>query len=269
MSPDNPKKPDQTLLYTFWISHFSEKARWCLDWEGVEVVERPLLPGAHMAVTSKLTGRSHVPILCHQGEVVQGSNEIVDAIPRLFGKAGLQPWNQPGREDRALRSRAEELEHMADECFGRGIQGFAYDVLLRDGKALVELWNYRGPWWGSVFYAATFPFLRRAVRRMYCPTPESISRAREQFLEGLRRTDAILQTQDHLLGAGPTRVDLAVAALLGPLVRPAQHPLKWPEFPPELDQFCKTLQDRPTIEFVRRMYREHRMSHASCRLRAG
>ena len=32
-------------LYTFQVSHFSEKARWALDWKGVKYHERRLLPG--------------------------------------------------------------------------------------------------------------------------------------------------------------------------------------------------------------------------------
>ena len=38
-------------LYTFQVSHFAEKARWALDWKGVEYEERRLLPGPHLAVT--------------------------------------------------------------------------------------------------------------------------------------------------------------------------------------------------------------------------
>ena len=38
---------DMLKLYTFNISHFSEKARWALDYEGILYEERVLLPGPH------------------------------------------------------------------------------------------------------------------------------------------------------------------------------------------------------------------------------
>ena len=34
-------------LYTFRISHFSEKARWALDLQGLPYEESTLLPGPH------------------------------------------------------------------------------------------------------------------------------------------------------------------------------------------------------------------------------
>jgi len=44
-------------LYTFNISHFSEKARWALDYEGIAYEERVLLPGPHQLVTRRIARR--------------------------------------------------------------------------------------------------------------------------------------------------------------------------------------------------------------------
>jgi glutathione S-transferase len=59
-------------LYTFNISHFSEKARWALDYEGIPYEERVLLPGPHQLVTRRIARRTHVPVLEHDGQYVQG-----------------------------------------------------------------------------------------------------------------------------------------------------------------------------------------------------
>lgn len=49
-------------LYDFRSSHFSEKARWALDFKGIPYTPRHLLPGFHMRTARKLAPRSCVPI---------------------------------------------------------------------------------------------------------------------------------------------------------------------------------------------------------------
>ncbi len=49
-------------LYTFNVSHFSEKARWALDYEGISYEERVLLPGPHQFLTRRIAPRTHVPV---------------------------------------------------------------------------------------------------------------------------------------------------------------------------------------------------------------
>src|SRR5882762_1573570 len=45
-------------LYDFRSSHYSEKARWALDFKGIPYAPRHLLPGFHMRTTRKLAPRS-------------------------------------------------------------------------------------------------------------------------------------------------------------------------------------------------------------------
>ncbi len=63
----------------------------------------------------------------------------------------------------------------------------------------------------------------------------------------------------YLMGDTLSRADVTVASLLAPLTCPPEHLLRWPaSFPEELGAFVDEFRDRPTWEFVRRMYREHR-----------
>ncbi len=244
-------------LYTFWISHFSEKARWSLRQEGIPFVEHPLLPGPHVAAIRKISRQQQVPVLVFAGEVIEGSRAILDAMPRLFGATRLQPWC--GSSDLGARGeQARQIEQMADECFGRPIQTFGYDTLLRDRACLISLWNFRGPWWGSAYYAVAYPFIARFVRGFYCGDPALVAQSRDVLLAGMDKTDEILGRQDYLLGDGPTRTDIAVASLLCPLVRPSEHPMVWPQYPEPLEAFCMAQRGRPTWEFTLRMYRQHR-----------
>ena len=244
-------------LYTFWVSHFSEKARWCLQFEGVSFVDHHLLPGPHVGTVRKLAKRQQVPVLTYEGEVIQGSAAIVDAIPRLFGKTRLQPWSAR-KHAGSQQAQSQHIEKMADECFGRAVQALGYDALLRDRRCMVSLWGYHGPWWAGAYYAVAFPLMAKFVRRSYCGDAAAVAKSRETLLAGLRQTDELLQGQDYLLGEGPTRTDLSVAALLSPFVRPKEHPMKWPSYPDELEEFCGSLEGRPTWDFALRMYRDHR-----------
>jgi glutathione S-transferase len=194
----------------------------------------------------------------HQGKVIQGSGAILSAICELFNKSRLQPWLQPGSADDQTKQRASELEELADRSFGAAIQAFGYDILLRDRPLLIDLWNHRGPWWGRLFYGMAFSSMERALRKGYCRSPEHIEQSRVRFLDAFDRTDAILDKQPYLISDVPTRPDLAVAALLSPVVRPKEHPMPWPDYPEPLETFCRELKGRPTFTFVERLYREHR-----------
>src|SRR5947208_12820323 len=101
-------------LYTFNISHFSEKARWALDYEGVRYDERVLLPGPHQLLTRRIASRTCVPVLEHDGHCVQGSSAIIDYIAARLGGTSLTP------ADPAERAKALELEKELDQSLGRG-----------------------------------------------------------------------------------------------------------------------------------------------------
>lgn len=119
-------------LYTFTISHFSEKARWGLDFAGLDFTEKALLPGPHLVVTRRLAPRSEVPILVDDRRVVQGSGAILDYLAQERGAAVLAP-------PAGLADPLAAIERDADIAFGRGIQRIFYDVLLRHPALVVDL----------------------------------------------------------------------------------------------------------------------------------
>lgn len=247
-----------THLYTFWVSHFSEKARFALEFEGVPFQERALLPGPHAFKIRALTRQQQVPVLEHGRSIVHGSGAILDALPGLFGVSRLQPWCGGGA-DPALQQAASAWETRLDDAIGRGVQAIAYDVLLRHPTAIIQLWNWRGPWWGRAFYALTYPALASVIRKQYSGGPERVAAAKAAFIAMLQTTDEVVSRENYLLGGtAPSRVDIALAALLAPMCRPPEHPMKWPAHVPELADFIGPFEDSPTLQFVRRMYREHR-----------
>jgi glutathione S-transferase len=248
-------------LYTFNISHFSEKARWALDFEGIPYEEKVLLPGPHQLVTRRIARRTHVPVLEHDGGYVQGSSAIIDYVAETLGGTRLTAT------DPAERARALELEKTLDHAFGRGAQQVLYSALLKDRRTVIELWSFGGPFWARGFYAVAYPVVASAVKRMYKTTDvEAVARAKQRFATTFDGLDAVLAKQPYLGGDAPNRLDITLAALLAPVCRVPEHRMKWPPMPPELSDLVTSLSGRPTWHHVLRMYRDHRQprhSHAA------
>jgi glutathione S-transferase len=240
-------------LYTFNISHFAEKARWTLDYEGIMYEERVLLPGPHQLATRRIAPRTHVPVLEHDGQYVQGSSAIIDYVADRLGGTKLTAI------DPAERAKALELEKTLDQAFGRGVQQILYSELLKYRRTVIDLWSSGGPFWARGFYAVAYPAVASAVRRMYKTTDvDGVARAKQRFVTALDEFDAMLAKQPYLGGDTPNRSDITLAALLAPVCRVPEHRVKWPAMPPELAEFQASLSGRPTWNHVLRMYRDHR-----------
>jgi glutathione S-transferase len=247
-------------LYTFNISHFSEKARWTLDYEGIPYEERMLLPGPHQLVTRRIAQCTHVPVLEHDGQYVQGSSAIIDYVADRLGGTKLTAM------DPTERAKARELENTLDQAFGRGVQQVLYSAFLKDRRAVIDLWSFGGPFWARGFYAVAFPAVASAVKRMYKTTDvEGVAKAKQRFVTTFDELDAALANQPYLGGYTPNRCDITLAALLAPVCRVPEHRMKWPAMPSELADLEASLSGRPTWNHVLRMYRDHRKPN---RLRA-
>jgi glutathione S-transferase len=245
-------------LYTFNISHFAEKARWTLDYEGIPYEERVLLPGPHQLVTRRLAQRTHVPVLEHDGQYVQGSSAIIDYVAACLGGTKLTAV------DPTERAKALELEKALDQALGRGVQQVLYSALLKDRRTVTDLWSSGGPFWARGFYAVAYPVLASAVKRMYKTTDvEGVAKAKQRFVTTFDELDAVLAKKPYLGGDEPNRSDITLAALLAPVCRAPEHRVKWPAMPPELADLEASLRGRPTWNHVLRMYREHRKTNYS------
>lgn len=241
-------------LNTFSLSHFSEKARWALDFNQLDYTERVLVPGAHLWTLWRLQAKSTVPLLEHDGELVQGSGAILDYLEqRLHAKRLGVPAAQA--------ARCAELEALADRAFGLGIQRIFYGPLLQNRSTVVALWKQGGPLWSSAFYRLAFPLMAQGVSRRYKIRPDKVAEAKDLFRRSLASTDLILRDNPYLLGDQITRADITVASLLAPLCNPPEHVTRWPvSMPPEIAAFQAEFRGHPTWDFVLRLYHQQRHS---------
>ncbi len=245
-------------LYTFLISHFSEKVRFALDLGGIAYEERALLPGPHIMTVRRIARGTSVPLLVHEGgpgrdrTIVQGSSAILDYAEAQLGLA-VSARGPDARE------HAKKIEALADDAFGRGVQTIFYDALLRDRKAMIGLWGQGGGGGARAFYSVAFPLMANRIRAMYRVTPAGVASAKDRFRRALDETDRALEGQPYLEGDAPGRADVTIASLLAPACVPPEHVVRWPtELPSDLGAFVSEIENRPTLLHARRMYREHR-----------
>ncbi len=120
------KKPQ---LITFGISHFCEKARWALDWHGVDYDEIGWPPGLHFILAKRLGAKATtLPILRDGKHIIQGSGAIID-------------WANQQAQDAARRLTlpgALEIEQRADRGVGINVRRLSYAEILPTAPHLVK-----------------------------------------------------------------------------------------------------------------------------------
>jgi glutathione S-transferase len=245
------------VLWHIEISHFNEKARWALDYKGVEHERHAPMPGFHMVVALWLTrGRCKTfPLLELDGEVIGDSTAIIGALERRYPNPPLYP------EDPGERRRALELEEFFDEELGPHARLLAFHEATRD-RATVEvvaddvlpdrLRDSRAVRAGATRFFSAFAGLRYGVK-----SETAAELARRKVKAALDRLEAELDDGEYLVGDSFSVADLTAAALFYPLVLPPEGP-ELPPPPEALERFREPLEDRPGFRWVRWVFAKHR-----------
>jgi glutathione S-transferase len=245
-----------TRLYTFVVSHFAEKARWALDWKGVEYAERQLTPGLHRRVLRSLGAPGGtVPVLQDEDRVTQGSAAIIDYADRRWPDRPLTP------ADPALQTQAAELEHWLDAEVGEPLRRVFYASALDSRELVVQLFTQGGAWWAPWFFRWAYPRVAGIIRKMYAITPGNVAGDRVRLDAAFARIEQLLARGDHLVGDRFSRADLTLAALIAPLWAPPEHCTRWPPedlYPQDLRELRARLAGRRARDWTLRMYRAHR-----------
>ena len=245
------------VLWHIAISHYNEKARWALDYKGVDHRRRAVSGGLHMPVALGLTRGKHktFPVLELEGAGIGDSTAIIAALERRFPEPPLYP------SDQNERRRALDLEDWFDEELGPHIRLLAWHELTRDRERLEALvatqlpvTTERGRW-----LAATGA--RAFVNRRYGVDSEAAAElARGKVVEALDRVEAELDG-DYLAGERFSVADLTPAALLYPIVMPPEGP-RLPPGPDAFERFRAQFRDRRAYRWIEETYRRHRRGAA-------
>jgi glutathione S-transferase len=241
-------------LITIPISHYCEKARWGLDYCGLDYREEAHIQLFHWRHSKRAAGSKTVPVLVDGPDVFADSSDIVRHVAVQAGRdQDLYP-----DEHRAEIHRLE-----ADfDAFGVETRKLFYAALRRPGGARFLRFNSHGaPWWEAAALRVAYPFALGFIARYLDVTEEAVVEAQEKISDVL---DAVaLRLRDgrrYLMGDTFTAADLSFASLAAPIAFPQEYGVPLPTrdealaHAPDAGRYW----EHPAVEFSLRMYAEHR-----------
>lgn len=239
-------------LYSFVISHFSEKLRWTLRAADIPFTERPLTPGLHMPVTVALGRRgTSVPIVVGDGMRVQGSDAILQRLAMRGLIDGLLPDDDEAR-DEALAAAARH------DGLGRAVMIAGYSGLLEQPDEVYRVWTLASSRLERRLLKTLMPAMLPGFRKQFGLSSAGIVRARDTITQTLDEVAARRGDRPYL-GLRFGIEDLTVCALLAPLAGPAQHPVyAHPRFRAGAADAVAPWADHPTLAWVREIYARDR-----------
>ncbi|HEY3435141.1 MAG TPA: glutathione S-transferase family protein [Solirubrobacterales bacterium] len=255
MAAQTGQKP---TLWQIDISHYSEKARWALEYKGIDHRRRSPLPGTHIPIALALTrgGQMTMPVLQIDGENVGDSTAIIAALEARFPDPPLYP------ADPEERARALELEDWFDENLGPHARLLPFYELTQEPDLFAEVaaaavpgpLGKAKPLVGA--YARTYTRLR-----WNADSDADAEQAREAIVAALDKLEAELEQGDgeFLVGESFSVADLTAASLFYPLVVPPEGPLATDlPRPPALERFRESLSKRRGYKWIEETFRKHR-----------
>src|SRR5947209_5650531 len=262
-SPPTPRELNPARLPVLWhlkVSNYNEKARWALDFKRVPHLRRAAVPGRHRAIAQAMTGGRTLPVLELDGEFIGDSTAIIQCLEREFPGPPLYP------RDWAEQRRALELEEFFDEELGPYARLLFLHQALPDARLM--LGAFAPDLRGLLLHLAraTFPAVRRQVRRDFEIDARSVALAYEKLDAAGARFRAALQPSGYLVGRRFSVADLTAAALIAPLVAPPQFPYPQPQRGhPRLDPLRERLGRHGLLNWALEMYARHRGRSAEVR----
>jgi glutathione S-transferase len=240
-------------LYQFTVSHFNEKARWALDYKGVEHVRHSLLPGPHKVTIYRLTGQQQVPVLRDGDALVAGSAAILEYLEARHPESALYP------SDPSARARAIEVQRYFDDEVGPGIRLAMFHDLLVDPSYFVRLFTWDQPAVKRIAYRGLFPIVRLVMTREMGIDAANAARGRDVTGKALDFVARETGRTGYLVGDSFSVADLTAASLLAPAVEIEPTPFGYPEpYPRALRDWWARWREHPAAPWVRRMFGRHR-----------
>lgn len=237
-------------LYTFPISHFSEKARWGLDLANYPYELKPLVPGEHIKTLKPLVNDLYVPVLETDAGIIQGSGNILDLV-----------------EEKAFGHKAtpEEklMEEKVDIQVGKSLQTILYHHILDYPEIVGKLFLLEPAKLSDTVSAPEhFDLIALSLKRRYKITPKNLDTVKQALDEGSKELISIYKDRKFFNGNSFGRVDLTMASLMGMLAEPKESPA-YPWFtsiqmPESFLTWRKDLGFELLFDRIREFYKEFR-----------
>jgi len=247
------------VLYVFGISHYCEKARWALDYLGIDYELHFLAAGLHGRAVRKLGARrSSLPVLATGHEVIQGSSAIIDWAEA--NKAAHTPKSVSlASPDHQLD--VTQIEQRLDDVLGVHVRRYYYSEALVLYPAQVRaIFTADLTGFPRVFTIGAWPLIRRLMIKGMDLGSDQHLQSRERVVEELDWLDGLLADKQYLVGDQLSRADLTAASLLAPLASPAQHP-KSIQLPPKVSADTAEWRQRRSMQWTVDLYGNYRNAH--------
>lgn len=238
------------------ISHYCERARWALEYAGLDFTEERHLQMFHRRPVRRAGGRRTTPVLVtNDGTCLADSADIVQYAD-ANGSRPLYP------QEPSLRQEVLELEEEMAGPFAVETRRVAYFEFGSD-KAMMLRYNNQGA-----------PRLQRlAMRLAFRPAVRSLNRylkVNEAHIAAGRGAidamftkvaDILADGRRYLFGDAFTAADLTFASMAAPVVAPPQYGVALPkldEVSPSARAIFDHFRSLPAGKFALRIYREDR-----------
>jgi len=147
-----------------------------------------------------------------------------------------------------------------DEKLGETIRQILYHRLLAYPDFIRYCFTHPMPGYKQWIFSLLYPILRNKIYKTYVISDAKVEQARREFDVAMGEIEKTLSRRQYLVGEQFSRADLSVASMLSWLVMPPEHPFPWKAIPdPKTRTFYEEYQNHPVYEWVRKMYRDHRL----------
>lgn len=241
-------------LISISFSHYCEKARWALTRAGLAYRERCYPPLLHYRGVARYRTRT-VPVLVHPDGVLTDSTAILRWIDAEAPQAELYP------RDPALKAEVEAWEDRFDEVLGpatrQHVYFFGFDAL----DLMLPVALHGAGWLDCLLVPRILPRARPLFDRLLGLSHAQIARA-DAVIDGV--LDAVAAQRGdrpYLVGDRFSAADLTFAAMMAPLVLPANYGVPLPGIdavPKAYADWVAQKQDHPAVRFAHRLWAEER-----------
>jgi glutathione S-transferase len=246
------------VLWQYSFSNYNEKARWALDFKGIPHRRHSVMPGGIRGLWLSRGDRT-LPAVDLDGERIVDSTAIIAALEARRADPPLYP------ADREERRRALQLEDYFDEHAGHDMRRVGFWELRKNLDYGLDFMTTDQPPMrarlAKVRIRMAFPVVWGYMNRRYDFTEAAVVQSRGTIASALDRIEAERDGGDYLVGDSFSVADLTAAALLYPMVWPAEFPYELPD-PPRFG-FMEPLRDHPALGWIRETWRRHRGTSAA------
>lgn len=240
-------------------SPMGELARWMLMRHDLPCEEEMHAPVFNVLPGICAGGGTKIPVLVTPEGTLTGIHPVLDWIDK---NTPASLWGETAEEQSANQALTN---HILEHTMSPVIQ-YAYYHLLPYRDLVIPSALHQVPQWEEWLVRTFYPIWHAAMNRALKLSPKSAEAAKYEILTLCNRVEKELDNQPFLGGEKPCIADFTFAAMMGPLVLPAEYGVPLPAFdklPPEMKAFTQSLRERAAGKLALRTYNIARGSRIS------